>query len=76
MKPSIHPAAIVEPGAQLGDGCVVHAGAIIRSGAILAENVAVHPYAVLGEDRCSELRRLARPLSQAVVAAGTLPLAR
>ena len=38
--------------------------------------LAVHPYAVLGEDRCSELRRLARPLSQAVVAGGTLPGAR
>ena len=50
MKPSIHPTAIVEPGAQLGDGCVIHAGAIIRSGAILGERVAVHPYAVVGGD--------------------------
>jgi UDP-N-acetylglucosamine acyltransferase len=50
MKPSIHPTAVVEPGAQLGDGCVVHAGAIIRSGAILGERVAVHPYAVVGGD--------------------------
>ncbi|HEY1849243.1 MAG TPA: acyl-ACP--UDP-N-acetylglucosamine O-acyltransferase [Opitutaceae bacterium] len=48
MKPSIHPTAIVEPGAELGEGCVIHAGAIIRSGAVLAENVAVHPYAVVG----------------------------
>ena len=36
--------------------------------------LAVHPYAVLGDDRCAELRRLARPLSQAVVAGGMLPL--
>jgi UDP-N-acetylglucosamine acyltransferase len=50
MKPSIHPTAIVEPGAQLGDGCVIHAGAIVRSGAILAERVVVHPYAVVGGD--------------------------
>lgn len=50
MKASIHPTAIVEAGAELGDGCVIHAGAIIRSGAILAENVAVHPYAVVGGD--------------------------
>jgi UDP-N-acetylglucosamine acyltransferase len=50
MKPSIHPTAIVEPGAQLGDGCVIHAGAIIRPGAILGERVAVHPYAVVGGD--------------------------
>ena len=50
MKPSIHATAIVEPGAELGDGCVIHAGAIIRSGAILGERVAVHPYAIVGGD--------------------------
>jgi len=50
MKPSIHPTAIVEDGAQLGDGCVIHAGAIVKSGAILGERVAVHPYAVVGGD--------------------------
>ena len=50
MKSSIHPTAIVEPGAELGDGCVIHAGAIVRSGAILGERVAVHPYAVVGGD--------------------------
>jgi UDP-N-acetylglucosamine acyltransferase len=50
LKPSIHPTAIVEPGAQLGDGCIVHPGAIIKSGAILGERVAVHPYAVVGGD--------------------------
>jgi UDP-N-acetylglucosamine acyltransferase len=50
MKSSIHPTAIVESGAQLGEGCVIHAGAIIRSGAILGDKVAVHPYAVVGGD--------------------------
>lgn len=50
MKPSIHPTAIVEPGAELGDGCVIHAGAIIKAGTILGERVAVHPYAVVGGD--------------------------
>jgi UDP-N-acetylglucosamine acyltransferase len=50
MKPSIHPTATVEPGAELGAGCVIHTGAIIRSGAILAEKVVVHPYAVVGGD--------------------------
>jgi UDP-N-acetylglucosamine acyltransferase len=44
MKPSIHPTAIVEPGAQLGDGCVIHAGRHHQGpGAILGERVAVHP---------------------------------
>jgi UDP-N-acetylglucosamine acyltransferase len=50
MKSSIHPTAIVEAGAQLGEGCVIHAGAIIKSGAVLGERVAVHPYAVVGGD--------------------------
>lgn len=50
MKPSIHPTAIVEPGAELGEGCVIHAGAIIRSGAVLGDKVSVHPYAVVGGD--------------------------
>ena len=42
----------------------------------MTDALAVHPYAVLGEDRCAELRSLARPLSQAVVAGGMLPGAR
>jgi len=50
MTQSIHPTATVEPGAQLGDGCVVHAGAIVKSGAVLGERVVVHPYAVVGGD--------------------------
>jgi len=50
MKSSIHPTAIVEPGAELGDGCVIHAGAIVRAGVILGERVQVHPYAVVGGD--------------------------
>jgi len=50
LKSSIHPTALVEPGAELGDGCTIHAGAIVRSGAILGERVVVHPYAVVGGD--------------------------
>src|ERR1019366_7749891 len=50
VKPSIHPTAIVEAGAKLGDGCVIHAGAIVKSGAVLGDRVAVHPYAVVGGD--------------------------
>ena len=44
----IHPTAIIEPGAQLGDGCEIHAYAIIRKGAILGDRVSVHPFAVVG----------------------------
>jgi UDP-N-acetylglucosamine acyltransferase len=50
MKSSIHPTAIVEPGAKLGDGCVIHAGAIIRASAVLGDRVIVHPYAVVSGD--------------------------
>ena len=38
----------------------------------MTDTLAVYPYGVLGEQRCSELRMLARPLSQAVVSAGML----
>lgn len=38
----------------------------------MTDTLAVHPYAVLGEYRCGELRTLARPLSQAVVSSGML----
>ena len=46
----IHPTAIIEPGAQIGDGCEIHAYAIVRKGAILGDRVAVHPFAVVGGD--------------------------
>jgi hypothetical protein len=36
------------------------------------DQLAVHPYAALGEERCSELRALARPFSRAIVSAGML----
>jgi hypothetical protein len=35
------------------------------------DRLAVHAYSRLGDDACSELRALARPFSQAVVASGT-----
>lgn len=60
-----------------GDGLVLSpAGAAHRREVEDATDVlAVHPYAALGEDRCEELRRLARPLSQAVVAGGMIAAA-
>ena len=50
MPSSIHPTAIVEPGAQLGEGCVIHPYAIVKAGAVLGDRVSVHPYAVVGGD--------------------------
>ena len=38
--------------------------------------LAVHPYAALGEDLCAELRNLARPFSQTIVANGMLGFTR
>ena len=39
------------------------------------DRLAVHAYSALGEDSCSELRALARPFSQTVVASGTFGFA-
>ncbi len=46
----IHPTAIVEPGAQLGAGCVVHAYAVVTRHAVLGDGVVVHSFAVVGGD--------------------------
>jgi UDP-N-acetylglucosamine acyltransferase len=46
----IHPAAIVEPGAQLGARCEIMAYAVITKHTILGDDVVVHPFAVIGGD--------------------------
>lgn len=50
MSSSIHPTALVEDGAQVGEGCIIHAHALIGRHCRLGEGVVVHPYAVLGGD--------------------------
>lgn len=50
MATSIHPTALVEPGAQLGADCEIMAGAIVTRHCVLGDRVVVHPYAVLGGD--------------------------
>jgi UDP-N-acetylglucosamine acyltransferase len=47
---SIHPTALIEEGARLGEGCVIHAHALIGRHCHLEDGVVVHPYAVLGGD--------------------------
>ena len=47
---SIHPTALIEEGARLGQGCVIHAQAMIGRHCRLEDGVVVHPYAVLGGD--------------------------
>jgi UDP-N-acetylglucosamine acyltransferase len=46
----IHATAIIEDGAQLGEGCVVHAHAVVTRHARLEAGVVVHPGAVVGGD--------------------------
>lgn len=50
MATTIHPTAIVEPGAQLGADCEVMAHAIITRHVVLGDRVVVHPFAVVGGD--------------------------
>lgn len=50
MATSIHPTAIVEPGAQLGEDCTIHPYAIVKRWAVLGDRVTVHPFAVVGGD--------------------------
>jgi len=50
MATRIHPAAMVEAGAQLGADCEIMAGAIVTRHAVLGDRVVVHPYAVVGGD--------------------------
>ena len=47
---NVHPTAIIEEGARLGQGCVVHPYAIVTRHAVLGDGVVVHPFAVVGSD--------------------------
>ena len=50
MATTIHPTAIVEPGAQLGADCEIMAYAVVTKHCELGDRVVVHPFAVLGGD--------------------------
>jgi UDP-N-acetylglucosamine acyltransferase len=47
---TVHPLALIEPGARIGARCVIHAHAIVKRHCELGEDVVVHPFAVLGGD--------------------------
>jgi UDP-N-acetylglucosamine acyltransferase len=48
--PQIHPTALVESGARLGEACIIHPYAVISRHCVLGDGVVVHPFAVLGGD--------------------------
>ncbi len=48
-KVSIGPHAVIESGAQLGDGCTIHAGAYIGRGVKLGAGCVIHANAVIKE---------------------------
>ena len=68
---SIHPAAIVEDGAQLGTGCRLHAYAVVKKHAVLGDGVEVHSFAVIGGDP-QYLKFDPATVSHARVGAGTV----
>jgi UDP-N-acetylglucosamine acyltransferase len=47
---SIHPTAIVEPGAEVSADCEIMAHAIVTRHCVLGPRVVVHPFAVVGGD--------------------------
>lgn len=50
MATTIHPTAIVEPGAQLGADCEIMACAVVTKHCVLGDRVVVHPFSVIGGD--------------------------
>jgi len=50
MPTTIHPTAIVEPGAQLGADCEIQAYAIVSKHCVLGDGVVVYPFAAIGGD--------------------------
>jgi UDP-3-O-[3-hydroxymyristoyl] glucosamine N-acyltransferase len=48
-RPGIHPAAVVDPAARLGEGCEVGPLAVIAAGAELGPGCVIGPHAVVGE---------------------------
>ena len=48
MAVKIHPTAIIETGAEIGDGSEIHPYAVVTKHCVLGEKVIVHPFAVIG----------------------------
>ena len=50
MATDIHPTAIIDPTARIGEGVTVGAYSIIGPGVVLGDNVRVHPHVVIERD--------------------------
>lgn len=48
VAPGVHPSAVVEPGAQLGDNVAIGAFAFVGANAVLGANVVLHPQTYVG----------------------------
>jgi UDP-N-acetylglucosamine acyltransferase len=71
MATTIHPTAIVEPGAQLGADCEIMPYTVITRHVVLGDRVVVHPFAVVGGD--PQYLKFDRTLTAGVrVGAGTV----
>jgi UDP-3-O-[3-hydroxymyristoyl] glucosamine N-acyltransferase len=47
-RPGVHPSAVVDPGARLGEGCEIGPFALIEAGAELGAGCRIGPHAVIG----------------------------
>ncbi|MCF7688100.1 MAG: acyl-ACP--UDP-N-acetylglucosamine O-acyltransferase [Cephaloticoccus sp.] len=71
MPTSIHPTAVVEPGAVLGVDCEIMPYAVITRHCILGDRVVVHPFSVIGGD--PQYLKFDRALATAVrIGSGTV----
>jgi len=48
-RPGVHPTAVVEPGATVGEGCEIGPYAVIGAGAEIGAGCVIGPHAVVGE---------------------------
>jgi acyl-[acyl carrier protein]--UDP-N-acetylglucosamine O-acyltransferase len=74
MPTSIHPTAIVEPGAVLGADCEIMAHAIVTKHCVLGDRVVVHPFAVVGGD--PQYLKFDRSLASGVTVGSGMPTKR
>lgn len=48
-KPYIHPSAVIDPNASVGEGCTIESGVVIKAGAKIGKNVYIEANTVISE---------------------------